>query len=135
MMKIILFSKEKTLIEEISQLRVSEKFEILEIQTQKPLSDSIELLQITHPDIVIIDDDLVLPDSERLIESIRKFDDSIGVVFVTSNSGIELGRKISQLGIQYYAHKPVDRGVLKEVVLSLTRRFKKRNKMNKRFTD
>jgi len=59
------------------------------------------------PSVLIIDDDLLKPHTEKIIETIRKFDKEEIILFITSNTSFELGKKITPLGIYYYCIKPV----------------------------
>jgi DNA-binding NarL/FixJ family response regulator len=74
-------------------------------------SDPVKVLSnilAIQPSILIIDDDYMLPNSVSVIESIKKVNNKIKIIFVTSDSGIELGKAVSQLGIFFYAIKPVE---------------------------
>jgi len=59
------------------------------------------------PSVIIIDDDFIKPHTEKILETIRKFDKEVIILFITSNTSFELGKKITQLGIYYYCIKPV----------------------------
>jgi response regulator of citrate/malate metabolism len=60
----------------------------------------------SNPGIVILDDDFLNPNSEGILKSIKTIKSEISVIFTTSDTSIELGRKITPLGVQYYAIKP-----------------------------
>ncbi len=74
------------------------------------------------PRIVIIDDDMLKPNSAKILTSVKKVSPNIKIVFITSDSGLELGREISPLGILYYGIKPVSE-------MEITSLFESINKM------
>ena len=49
------------------------------------------------------------------------FRKKLDIIFVTSNSGLEIGRAVSQIGIHYYAIKPLQQTELSDVILSLNK--------------
>jgi DNA-binding NarL/FixJ family response regulator len=73
------------------------------------------------PALLILDDDFLEPNSAHILSSIRKVNEKLEIIFVTSNSGLEIGRAVSQIGIHYYAIKPLEQSELSEVVLSLNK--------------
>ena len=49
----------------------------------------------------------------------------IDIIFFTSNSGIDLGKEVSQIGIQYYAIKPLGKGELQDSIEAILKLHKK----------
>ena len=43
------------------------------------------------------------------------------IIFVTSDTSVELGKKISPLGITYYAIKPIDKVEFDELLNSISK--------------
>ena len=72
-----------------------------------------------QPSVTIVDDDYLTPNSVAVIDSIRKVNKETKIIFATSDSSIELGKKISPLGIYYYAIKPIEENEFKELFNSL----------------
>lgn len=72
-----------------------------------------------QPSILIVDDDYLKPHSVDILESIRNVNKKMKIIFASSDSSLELGKKISQLGIYYYAIKPIDESEFKELLDSL----------------
>lgn len=60
-----------------------------------------------NPSVIIVDDDFLKPKTEKIINAIRKFNKEVFIIFVTSDTSLELGKKIAPLGIYYYSIKPV----------------------------
>jgi len=73
------------------------------------------------PRIVIIDDDVLKPNSAKILISILKVNPNIKIIFFTSDSSLELGREISPLGVLYYGLKPISE-------MEITSLFKSINK-------
>jgi DNA-binding NarL/FixJ family response regulator len=72
-----------------------------------------------QPSVTIVDDDYLAPNSVAVIDSIRKVNEKTKIIFATSDSSIALGKKISPLGIYYYAIKPIEENEIKELFNSL----------------
>jgi DNA-binding NarL/FixJ family response regulator len=72
-----------------------------------------------QPSVMIVDDDYLAPNSAAVIDSIRKVNNKTRIIFATSDSSIELGKKVSPLGIYYYAIKPIEESEIKELLDSL----------------
>lgn len=72
-----------------------------------------------QPSVIIVDDDYLSHNSVAFIESVRKLNQKTKIIFATSDSSIELGKKISPLGIYFYAIKPIDEREFKELLDSL----------------
>jgi DNA-binding NarL/FixJ family response regulator len=83
-----------------------------------------------NPSIVILDDDFLNPNSGKIIQSIRELMDDISIVFVTGNDTIELGREISQLGIEYYVIKPYTKEEMEDSLNSLIKHQLKKQQSN-----
>ncbi len=78
-----------------------------------------EALTIKSVSAVLIDDDFARPNSERIIKLTRQIKHNIPVIFLTSDKSIELGKRISQLGIDFYGHKPIGGDDLGEAVQAI----------------
>ena len=72
-----------------------------------------------QPSVLIVDDDYLKPNSVEILESIRNVNKKMKIIFASSDSSLELGKKVSQLGIYYYAIKPIDESEFKELLDSL----------------
>lgn len=69
--------------------------------------------------ILILDDDFLSPNSAKLLESIKKVSPNLPIIFLTSDTSLELGRKINSIGVKYYLIKPVSESNLREFVKSV----------------
>lgn len=77
-----------------------------------------------NPSLIIVDDDYVNPDAAVMISTLKKIKKNIEIIFITSNSSIELGKQISPLGITYYAIKPLDKEDFDELLNSVSKKRK-----------
>ncbi|MCB0749830.1 MAG: hypothetical protein KDC90_20415, partial [Ignavibacteriae bacterium] len=59
------------------------------------------------------------PNSVKILESIKKVNSKLAIIFITSDTSIELGRKINNIGVKYYLMKPISEDNLKEFVRSV----------------
>ena len=75
----------------------------------------------SNPSMLIFDDDYFESSSAHVLKSIRKVNQNLAIIFITSNTSVQLGRVISQLAIHYYAHKPLDKNELLDSIKSFAR--------------
>lgn len=98
------------------------------VQDESHLWDLIEMMTSGPVALVLVDDDLIRPNSARVIQMARKMRKDIPVIFLTSDKSIELGKMISQLGIDFYGHKPLNKEDLSQVLVSILKaRYKSVN--------
>lgn len=81
--------------------------------------DIVNFIYESKPSVLLIDDDFINPNSATLIGTLNKVRENLKIIFLTSNSSIELGKEISQLVIQYYAIKPLDEAEFEELLVSI----------------
>lgn len=123
-MKVLLISNEQELIREIK--RISLLLEN-EIHTNSSSADPLDVHSAVHkiyPTLVIIDDDFLKPNSARIIRSLKDINNNFKIIFITSDESMELGKEISQLGVHYYALKPVGKDELMQALISTQKTFK-----------
>ena len=118
-MQILILSKDPDLID---TPLCSEDIEDCNIKVFNDSRDPLDIMStvcLANPTILIIDDDFLKPDTSHILSSIKKIMDQLGVIFVTSDSKIELGREISQLGVYYYAVKPLEKDAIIDALKSI----------------
>jgi DNA-binding NarL/FixJ family response regulator len=130
-MKTILLSRDRDLINTITKANIfsMDKFVLL-----SELSDSLDIMSTVcseNPTLLIADDDFLKPESAHILKSIKKVNKSIYIIFLSSELSIELGREVSQLGIQYYTLKPLGVEELKDVVNFIAQLKDKKNQYDK----
>ncbi len=99
--------------------------QIKTVRETKDLNEVGVALTSFKPELVIIDDDMLHPDSPLVLQIVKHINENVSVIFLTSDPGIELGRRITQLGVQFYTHKPIEANELCEAVFSIIKKLKK----------
>jgi response regulator of citrate/malate metabolism len=124
-MRTILISNDVEMLDIIkkSNLELHKYIEIYN-ESKDPL-DAMSRVCEANPSLIIVDDDFLAPKTVHFLKSIRKANRSIGIIFCTSNSSIDLGKEVSQLGIQYYAIKPLNEGELHDSFKAVLHSHKK----------
>ncbi|MCF8241001.1 MAG: response regulator [Melioribacteraceae bacterium] len=126
-MRVQLISNDPNLVELFNNQDVINK-EYVIIKDKDP--DALEILSTIcteNPNLVILDDDFIKPKSCHLIRSIKKIRSNTLIVFLTGNSSLDLGREISQLGIEYYGIKPLQKEQVIDLLRSINNRINKNN--------
>jgi len=119
-MRIVLISSDEELIKMMDNSEFLTNCQLSVIQSNpEPLAVVSELLNLSIS-ILILDDDFVKPQSTEILRTIKKVSGEAAIIFITSDSSIELGREICQLGIQLYALKPVSPNTLINSIKSIS---------------
>ncbi len=120
-MKSLIITKDEVLKRIVNSFQFKDGSELTVYdKSSKPL-DVVGYVIENNPSLLILDDDMVNPDTFSLISNIKKMKKDIKIVFVTSNSSIELGKEITPLGISFYAIKPLDEKDFTELLNSLNK--------------
>ena len=115
-MKTILLSNDHDLIHTINKSKIFSKDKFVLINDTRDSLDIMSTVCSENPTLLIADDDFLKPESAHILKSIKKVNKNIYIIFLSSDLSIELGREVSQLGIQYYALKPFGEEDLIDVV-------------------
>jgi len=118
-MKIQAISQEKKLVDELIKFQTNGR-ETVELYSG--LNNSLDILSFVvsgNASLVILDDDFTSPHTVHLLESVRKVKKEQKIIFLTSDDGLNLGKDISSLGVQYYAIKPISGKELIDSVKSI----------------
>ncbi len=124
--KILLISGDTDIRKTLNELKKETNWTVNFISGAQNFWEIISAMSDETYEFVIIDDDLMRPESDHLIRAIKKIQKNIRIIFLTSDTSIELGQKISQLGIDYYCIKPVVRNDLINSIVSINQ-LQKRN--------
>jgi len=118
-MRTLLISKDNLLINMVNNFGKSKDDSVtIYEENSDPVKVLSNILSV-QPSVLIIDDDYLSPDTVSVLESLRKVNSKIKIIFVTSDSSIELGKAVSQLGIYFYAIKPIEEEEFKTLFNSL----------------
>ncbi len=120
-MKIVTVSNDKRLIELINKPEVKGNHQLVVYNETKDLLNVVSFIYMNHTSVLIADDDFLKPDSAHLLENLKKLNPKLAILFITSDPAIELGKKISQLGIFFYGLKPLSENELEESIRSITK--------------
>ena len=78
-----------------------------------------------NPSLVVIDDDFTAPNTVQVLKSIKTINKIMAIIFVTSDTSLELGREVTPLGIQFYAIKPLSKTEIFDSIKSIINLQKK----------
>jgi DNA-binding NarL/FixJ family response regulator len=98
---------------------IDNKYDLVQYSGSAEPLEVISRVCISNPQTIIIDDDFLKPNSAQVLSSIRSFLPEVNFIFITSDSSIELGRKISPIGVYFYAIKPVPQFELVQLLKSV----------------
>jgi DNA-binding NarL/FixJ family response regulator len=129
-MKMMVISKDTGLIETIDKLDMFSQDQVILLNTSKDPLDIMSSVCTKNPALLIMDDDYLKPNTAHILKSIKKVKHNIYVIFITSDSSIDLGREVSQLGIQFYAIKPLEGKDIKDLLCSIIESKRKKNLIN-----
>jgi response regulator of citrate/malate metabolism len=125
-MRTILISNDTELLSRIEKSGLSLKKQIQIYNESKDPLDVMSTVCEINPSLLIIDDDFLAPETVHILKSIRKVNRGIDIIFCTSNASIDLGKEVSQLGIQYYAIKPLNEGEIQDSFNAILQAHKKK---------
>lgn len=118
-MKTVIISNDPDLINIIKNLNLIPENEL---GFYSENADPLEIMShvcVTHPNTLIIDDDFTKPQSASVLNAIRKVNNKVKIVFISSDASVELGREISPVGILYHAVKPIDKEEINDLINSI----------------
>ncbi|HLG31975.1 MAG TPA: hypothetical protein VI362_02970 [Ignavibacteriaceae bacterium] len=118
-MKILIITDDAILIEMGNSFNHVQANQIIIYNSDSNPLSVVAFVFDNNPSLLIVDDDYLKPNSAQIIETIRKMNKNLAIVFVTSDPGLELGKEISQLGILYYAIKPLVESELGDLLNSI----------------
>jgi len=118
-MRILLISEDNLLLTTLKNFGENSRVSTIVYNNDpKPIKVLSNFLSL-QPSVLILDDDYLKPNSVEILESIRNVNNKMKIIFASSDSSLELGKKVSQLGIYYYAIKPIDESEIQELLDSL----------------
>ena len=126
-MQILAITQDKSLSQIFSEDSISStaEFKIFDRTT-----DPLEVISMVHsisPNMLILDDDMLKPNSFRILKSIKQIRENEVIVFLTSDNGLDLGREISPLGVYYYGIKPITKEEISDLIKSVSTKNKSIN--------
>ena len=120
-MRIICISKDEMLVPILGKVQLPEDSLISVYSESTDPLDIMSAVCSMNPSILIVDDDFLKPNTAHVLKSIRKVNEKVDVIFITSDSSVELGKQIMQLGIKLYSVKPIDEQEISESLKSIVK--------------
>ncbi len=123
-MQILLITEDSLLLSSISDLNITE---LGEIKLHERSYDPLEVISSVHsisPTLLILDDDILKPNSAKILKSIKQISKNVEIIFLTSDNSVDLGREISPIGVYFYGIKPIS----KDEILNLIKSVSTKNK-------
>ncbi len=123
-MQILLITEDSLLLSSISDLNITE---LGEIKLHERPYDPLEVISSVHsisPTLLILDDDILKPNSAKILKSIKQISKNVEIIFLTSDNSVDLGREISPIGVYFYGIKPIS----KDEILNLIKSVSTKNK-------
>jgi len=118
-MKIFTLSTDKEIIRLVDSFASKNQHQSITYNKSKIPIDIVGYVYEKNPFVIIIDDDYVKPNAAVMISTIKKMKENMHIIFVTSDTSVELGKRISPLGITYYTIKPIDKDEFDELLNSI----------------
>ncbi len=125
MIKTLLISIDKTLELFMEKNNIDSNNSFISFSNSNDPLEIMSHVCSTNSSLLLLDDDFVKPNSERLLASIKKVNPKLSIIFITSNTSIELGRTINSIGVKYYLMKPISDNDLQEYVNSIIENLEK----------
>jgi DNA-binding NarL/FixJ family response regulator len=125
-MKIILISQDQNLVQMVRKTTNSVGIDLAVFNESNDPLDVMSAVCTQNPSLLFVDDDFTSPHSAHLLRSLRKINQNMDIIFTTSDTSIGLGKEISQLGIHYYAIKPLEEPELADSLKSVIDLINKR---------
>jgi len=118
-MRILVLSDDPETIRHIDTDTFKENHDVLFYRDDKNPLQVMSFVCYNYPKALIADDDYLKPNSVEVLKAIKKVHPGLAVIFVSSQVSVDLGREISQLGIHYFAQKPLQEDELKDSLQTL----------------
>lgn len=118
-MQILAITEDISLLNSLTDLNISE---IGKIKLYKKSYDPLEVISSVHslsPTLLIFDDDILKPNSAKILKSIKQISKNVVIIFLTSDNSVDLGREISPMGVYYYGIKPISEREILNLIKSV----------------
>lgn len=81
--------------------------------------DVISFVYSHSPALLFLDDDVLKPNSAKILKSIKQISKKIAIIFITSDNSINLGREITPIGVYFYGIKPISKDEILDLIKSV----------------
>jgi response regulator of citrate/malate metabolism len=115
----MLISRDQKLLQMVQQAIPLNKNDLMIYDGSADPLDVMSAICTQNPSLLFVDDDFLSPYTAHILHSVRKINQHLDIIFITSDTSIDLGKEISQLGIHYYAIKPLEESELTDSLKSV----------------
>ncbi len=115
-------SDDDTVLDELKSLKENKAIQLNLYEGKKDCFQLFTFLYTKLKAIVIIDHDFLRTRTKSVIRNLKQFNENLKIIFITSVNSIELGREMIDYGLLLYLIKPIPRGTIIEVLLSLDKK-------------
>ena len=123
MIKILIISVDQTIKFFVEKNYDDPEYQFITYSSTTDPLDIMSQICTTHPSILILDDDFISPNSAHLLNAIKKVNPKLSIIFITSNTSLELGREINSIGVKYYIMKPISNSEFQEFLISTNKQL------------
>ena len=123
-MQILAITEDNYLLNSLCDSRIAE---LGEVKLYKGSFDPLEVISSVHsisPSLLILDDDILKPNSAKILKSIKQISKNVRIIFLTSNDSLDLGREISPIGVYFYGIKPISKAEILTLIKSVSTKNK-----------
>ena len=123
-MQILAITEDNYLLNSLGDSRIAE---LGEVKLYKGSFDPLEVISSVHsisPSLLILDDDILKPNSAKILKSIKQISKNVRIIFLTSNDSLDLGREISPIGVYFYGIKPISKAEILTLIKSVSTKNK-----------
>jgi response regulator of citrate/malate metabolism len=117
--KMLLISKDEDMVNSLNGFAEELDCECFTFNSSNDPLDIISEVISKNPTLLLLDDDFVSPNTVKLLESLKKVNPKLSVIFITSDLSLEFGRTVNSIGVKFYLLKPIDTNNLKEFIKSV----------------
>jgi two-component system, response regulator YesN len=123
MIKVLIISVDQTIKFFVEKNYDDPKYQFITFSSTKDPLDIMSQICSINPSILILDDDFINPNSVHLLGAIKKVNPKLSIIFLTSNTSLDIGRKINSIGVKYYIMKPITDKEFQEFLKSVNKQL------------
>jgi DNA-binding response OmpR family regulator len=119
MIKVLIISADQTIKFFVEKNYDDPEYQFITFSSTTDPLDIMSQICSINPSILILDDDLISPNSVHLLNSLKKVNPKTSIIFITSNTSLEFGRQINSIGVKFYLMKPFSKNEFQEFLKSV----------------
>jgi len=123
MIKVLLITVDPTIKFFVEKNYNNKDYQFITFSSTNDPLDIMSHICSTNPSILILDDDFINPNTVHLLSSLKKVKPKLSIIFITSNTSLELGRQINSIGVKFYIMKPFAENEFQEFLSSANKQL------------